>query len=155
MTKALSVFDPKTFDQFFVGFDHLLDRAFKVQDEIGKVIPNYPPYNVRKVDDNHYVIEMAVAGFDNQDIDITMEDDKLIIKGSVKTDVSDNGAADLFGGEYLFKGIGMRSFTRSFALSDYVEVKDAEMFNGMLRVMLERMIPEHKKPKKIEVKTKG
>lgn len=147
MTKLL--FDPKAFDSFFVGMDSFLDRALKLQDEIGS-IPNFPPFNVRKVDDNHYVVEMAVAGFGHNDIDITMDGDKLIIKGEVK---SDGEPADLGKfGEYIHRGIAMRSFNRSFKLIDHLEVENAEMFNGMLKIWLERNIPEEKKPKKIPVK---
>lgn len=150
MTKVLlnSMFpDIKSFDQFFVGFDDVIQRAHKMQEEITKNVPNYPPYNIKKVDDNKYVVELAVAGFDQQDIEIELADDKLIIKGNVKGD-SENLA------DYLFKGIGMRAFTRTFALTDHIEVDNAELVNGMLRVWLERVIPEHKKPKKVPVNAK-
>lgn len=132
----------KDFDKFFVGFDDQFNRLAKMHDDITKNIPNYPPYNIRKVEDNKYVIEMAVAGFGRQDIEITIEDNKLIVKGSVEDD-SDN---------FIFKGIANRAFTRSFALDDQIEIKDAAMFNGMLKIALERIIPEHRKPRKIEVK---
>ena len=147
MTKLTLFPDAKLFDQFFVGFDDVVQRAHKMQEEIAKNIPNYPPYNIKKVDENKYVVELAVAGFDQQDIEIELADDKLIIKGDVKSD-SENAA------DYLFKGIGMRAFTRTFALSDHIEVNNAELVNGMLKVWLERMIPEHKKPKKVPVNTK-
>jgi molecular chaperone IbpA len=146
MTKLTLFPDTKFFDQFYVGFDDVMQRAHKMQEEIAKNVPSYPPYNIKKVDDNKYVIELAVAGFDQQDIEIELADNKLIIKGDVKSD-SENIA------DYLFKGIGMRAFTRTFALSDHIEVDNAELVNGMLRVWLERMIPEHKKPKKVHVNT--
>jgi molecular chaperone IbpA len=101
---------------------------------------------IKKTGDNTYVIELAVAGFAKQDIEIELADGKMIIKGNVKGDENAN---------YLIKGIADRAFTRTFALEDQIEVKDAEMLNGMLRVFLERIIPEHKKPKKIEVKEKS
>jgi molecular chaperone IbpA len=147
MTKLTLFPDAKLFDQFFVGFDDVVQRAHKMQEEIAKNIPNYPPYNIKKVDENKYVVELAVAGFDQQDIEIELADDKLIIKGDVKGD-SENAT------DYLFKGIGMRAFTRTFALSDHIEVNNAELVNGMLKVWLERMIPEHKKPKKVPVNGK-
>jgi molecular chaperone IbpA len=116
----------------------------KIHDELTKSIPNYPPYNIKKTGDNTYVIEVAVAGFGKQDIEIELDNGKMIIKGNVQnTEEEEN---------FLFKGIANRAFTRTFALEDQIEVKDAEMFNGMLKVFLERIIPEHKKPKKIEVK---
>jgi molecular chaperone IbpA len=116
----------------------------KIHDDLTKSIPNYPPYNIKKTGDNTYVIEVAVAGFGKQDIEIELDNGKMIIKGNVQnTEEEEN---------FLFKGIANRAFTRTFALEDQIEVKDAEMFNGMLKVFLERIIPEHKKPKKIEVK---
>lgn len=134
----------KDFDKFFVGFDEQFDRMAKLHDDLTKNIPNYPPYNIKKTGDNTYVIELAVAGFAKQDIEIELADGKMVIKGNVQSDDSNDN--------FLFKGIAARNFQRVFALDDQVEVKDAEMINGMLQVFLERIIPEHKKPKKIEVK---
>lgn len=134
----------KDFDKFFVGFDDQFNRISKMHDDLTKAIPNYPPYNIKKTGDNTYVIELAVAGFAKQDIEIELADGKMVIKGNVE-----NGEAE---DNFLFKGIANRAFTRTFALEDTVEVKDAAMMNGMLKVFLEKIIPEHKKPKKIEVK---
>jgi molecular chaperone IbpA len=133
----------KDFDKFFVGFDDQFNRLSKIHDDITKNIPNYPPYNIKKTGDNNYTIELAVAGFAKQDIEIEFADDKLIVKGSTSDDADS---------DYLFKGIAGRNFTRTFALNDQIEIKGAELFNGMLQIALERIIPEHKKPKKIEVK---
>lgn len=135
----------KDFDKFFVGFDDTYNRLAKLHDDVTKFVPNYPPYNIRKVEDNRYVVELAVAGFARQDIEIIFEDGKLIVKGNAQDD----------GENFLFKGIANRAFTRTFALDDHIEIKDAEMFNGMLKIFLERIIPDHKKPKKIEVKEKS
>jgi molecular chaperone IbpA len=107
-----------------------------------KAIPNYPPYNIRKTGDNTYSIELAVAGFAKQDIEITIDDNKLTITGNSSDD----------GDNFLFKGIANRAFTRTFALDDKIEIQDAALVNGMLKIALERIIPEHRKPKKIEVK---
>lgn len=134
----------KDFDKFFVGFDDQFNRMAKLHDDMTKNIPNYPPYNIKKTGDNTYVIELAVAGFAKQDIEIELADGKMVIKGNVESDDSND--------TFLFKGIAARNFQRTFALDDQVEVKNAEMINGMLQVFLERIIPEHKKPKKIEVK---
>ena len=138
----------KDFDKFYVGFDDQFNRLAKIHDDLTKAIPNYPPYNIKKIGDNQYTIEIAVAGFAQQDIDIEMNGGQLIVRGNVKN-------ADEDDKNYLFKGIAARNFTRTFALEDQIEIKDAELFNGMLKVFLERIIPEHKKPKKIEVKEGG
>jgi molecular chaperone IbpA len=133
----------KDFDKYFVGFDDQFSRLAKMHDDITKNIPNYPPYNIKKVDDNKYVIEMAVAGFSKSEIEIEFADDKLIVRGNANEDDSH---------DYLFRGIAARNFTRTFALNDQVEIKGAGIVNGMLQIALEKIIPEHKKPKKIEVK---
>lgn len=135
----------KDFDKFFVGFDDQFNRIAKMHDDMTRHIPNYPPYNIKKTGDNTYQIEMAVAGFHKSQIDVTIEDDKLVIKGFSQDD-SDTAE------KYLFQGIANRAFTRMFALSDQIEVQSAELVNGMLKIALEKIIPEHKKPKKIEVK---
>ena len=134
----------KDFDKLYVGFDDQFNKLAKIHDDLAKNIPNYPPYNLRKTGENTYVVELALAGFAKQDIEIELADGKLIVKGNVNSDDNDSN--------FVFKGIANRAFTRTFALDDQIEVKDAEMFNGMLKVFLERIIPEHKKPKKIEVK---
>ena len=139
----------KDFDKFFLGFDDQFAKMQKFHDDFTKNIPNYPPYNIKKIDDTHYVIEMAVAGFGQTDLDIEIDGGKLTVKGNVDSSTED--APDNF----LFKGIAARAFTRSFALNDQVEVKDAELFNGMLKIALERLIPEEKKAKKVPVKAKG
>ena len=147
----LSLFGPgfKDFDKFFVGYDDQINRMTKLHDDLTKNIPNYPPYNIRKNNENSYTIELAVAGFGESEIDITIDGGKLVIKGNVdaKTDsLEDN---------FLFKGIATRAFTRAFAIDDHVEVKNAELFNGMLKIALERLVPEEKQPKKIPVKSVG
>ena len=134
----------KDFDKLYVGFDDQFNKLAKIHDDLTKNIPNYPPYNIKKTGDNTYVIELAVAGFAKQDIEIELADGKMIIKGNVQSQEADEN--------FLFKGIANRAFLRTFALDDHIEVKDAELFNGMLKVFLERIIPEHKKPKKVEVK---
>jgi len=134
----------KDFDKFYVGFDDVLNRMTKIHDEVAKNIPNYPPYNIKKTDENTYVIEMAVAGFGKTDITIETEGDKLVIKGN--TDAKEEET------NILFQGLAFRPFTRMFTLNDQVEVNNAEMINGLLKVTLERIIPESKKPKKVEVK---
>ena len=144
----LSIFGPgfKDFDKYFVGFEDQLGKLAKAHDDLTKNIPNYPPYNIKKTGDNTYAIELAVAGFGKHDIEIELAEGKLIVKGNTSDTTDEN---------FIFKGIANRAFTRAFALDDQVEVQDAEMLNGMLRIFLERIIPEHKKPTKIEVKDKA
>jgi molecular chaperone IbpA len=147
----LALFGPgfKDFDKFFVGFEDTAAQMQKLHDDLTKNIPNYPPYNIRKNGENSYTIEVAVAGFGESEIDIEIDGGKLIVKGNVAS--TDDEVEDNF----LFKGIATRAFTRAFAIDDQIEVKNAELFNGMLRIALERLVPEQKKPKKIAVKSKG
>ena len=148
VTKSfVPAFFSQDLDKFFIGFDDQFKRLQTFHDDVTKNIPNYPPYNIRKNDENSYTIELAVAGFGESEIDITIDGGKLIVKGNVDatTDVQDN---------FLFKGIATRAFTRAFAIDDHIEVKNAELFNGMLKIFLERLIPEEKKPKKIAVKSR-
>jgi len=137
----------KDFDKIFIGFDQPLAQIQKLHQDLSKNIPNYPPYNIRKNSENSYTIEIAVAGFGQNEIDVEIDGGKLIVKGNLaNSDTEDN---------FLFRGIANRAFTRSFAIDDHIEVKDAELFNGMLKIALERLIPEEQKAKKVPVKTKG
>lgn len=140
-----AVFDSfKDFDKFYVGFDDQFQKLAKLHDDMTKNIPNYPPYNIKKVDENVYVIEVAVAGFSKSELEIEFADDKLIVRGNAQ----DNND---YGYDWLYKGIANRNFTRTFALNDQIEIKGADLVNGMLKIALERIIPEHKKPKKIDI----
>ena len=130
---------------YFVGFDRIHDRLHEFNDSIAKNLPTYPPYNIRKVGDQ-YIVEMAVAGFSESDIDIQVEGDILKIVGSI-TDSKDNSP-------YLHKGIANRGFTRTFNLAETIEVKDASLINGMLKVFLEDIIPDNKKPRKVNINNK-
>jgi molecular chaperone IbpA len=133
-----SVYEP-----FTIGFDKLFDQLSETANTIAKNAPNWPPYNIKKVKDNKYVIEMAVAGFAKSDIEVTVEGNKLVIKG----ESNDNEAED-----YIFKGIANRAFQRTFTIADKVEIKDAEMVNGMLRVWLENLYQTQETVKKIAIK---
>jgi molecular chaperone IbpA len=140
----LKFLDIPSFDKFFVGYEPMLKRFEEAQTTLAKVIPNYPPYNIVKVDENKYVIEMAVAGFGKHNLDLEFQDGTLVISGnSALGNDEDN--------EYLYKGIADRSFTRKFSLADTVEIKGADLVNGMLKVWLENIIPDSKKPKKIDI----
>jgi molecular chaperone IbpA len=133
-------FFPTGLTKQFIGFDQMLDRIREASESMPK-IPSYPPYNIKKINDEHFVIEMAVAGFGKQNLDIEIKDDTLTISGNLDTDDTD----------YIYQGIANRAFTRKFTLADTVVVKNAELANGLLKIALERFIPEEKKAKKIDI----
>ena len=128
-----------------IGFDETIGMLKAAAQDVAKYAPTYPPYNIKQVKENKYVIEMAVAGFAKSDIEITMEGNKMVIKGSTKDDEDQT---------YLHKGIANRAFERAFTLKDTIEIKDAEMANGMLKVWLENMVKAQDAIKKIGIKTK-
>jgi molecular chaperone IbpA len=140
--------DLEKFSKFFVGADKFAQKVHETIDHIQKTATTYPPFNLKKTDDNVYVIELAVAGFGKQDVELTLEDNKLVIKGSTTLDTLTEDGVNT---QYLHKGIADRAFTRTFSLADNVVVNNAEMINGILKVWLEHIIPEDKKPKKIDI----
>jgi len=127
---------------FTVGFGDTLELMREAATIAAKSV-SYPPYNIKQVTENKYVIEMAVAGFSKSDIEMTLEGNKLVIKSAAKDE--DNG-------DYLYRGIANRAFERTFTLADKVEIKDAEMINGMLKVWLENMVKVQDAVKKITIK---
>ena len=141
---TLRSFDIPTITKFGIGFDRMFDELSRLQE--GTVTTNYPPYNIIEVTDDKYIIELAVAGFKEGDIDITVHNRQLTIKGQRKV-------ATIEGEEtkYIHQGIGSRSFVRSWPIAEYVEVTSAIQENGILSVTLERKVPEEKKPKSIEI----
>jgi molecular chaperone IbpA len=125
-------------DPFFIGFDSIFNKLNQIEKAN---ITNYPPYNLIKTGEDTYLIELAVAGFDDEDFDIELHDGVLTIRAEVgETDAATN---------YLHKGIAARSFVRKFTLADTVEVDGVSLHQGMLTVKLVNVIPEEKKPKKI------
>lgn len=131
-----------------IGFDNLFRNLEAAQKQFTKAALNYPPYNIKKVNDNKYVIELAVAGFGKHDIDVEMQDGVLTIKGQTTLDTLTKDGVDI---AYLHKGIADRAFTRQFSLADTIEIKNAELINGMLKIWLENIVPETKKPRKINI----
>ena len=133
------------FSPFFkstVGFDRLMHM---LEGDMPRSNNAYPPYNIEKISEDDYQIDMAVAGFAMEDIDITVEGNRLTISGSrEKTDEKNESS-------YLYRGIATRNFTQEFQLADHIEVKNAALDNGMLHLHLVREIPEEKKPRKITV----
>ena len=125
-----------------LGFENFLSDVERILNETNKPAANFPPHNIIKLDDNKYVVELAVAGFSKDEIDIQVQDNTLTIKGEKQ---------EKDGYEYLHRGIGTRSFTKTITIADTIQVKGAEFKDGILRVGLENIIPEHKKPRKIEI----
>jgi molecular chaperone IbpA len=125
---------------FFIGFNRELNRlntAHKTNSN------SYPPYDLIKLDEDTYRISLAIAGFSREDINVSVDNGTLIIKGEI-VEVTD--------AEVVHKGIAGRKFVRSFALGEYMEVTGAEMKDGMLHINVDRIVPEDKKPKSIEIK---
>ena len=145
--KALSIFNqlrPVT-----VGFDNVFDHFERMMDDHNfneMVRYNYPPYNIVKTGDYTYDIELALAGFNKKDINITMEDGMLNIKSSVEAtkDKDEDGV--------IHKGIAKRYFSKSFTIAEDVEIKGAELKDGLLKVSLEKIVPDHKKARTITIK---
>lgn len=128
-----------------IGFDRI-GQMFEDM-ERGQTADKYPPYNIEKRDADNYRITMAVAGFAEQDIDITVTENNLKISGNI----SDKQG----GGDFLYQGLAARSFTRQFELADTIKVVGAEMQNGLLHIDLVREIPEALKPRVIEINKSG
>jgi len=125
-------------DPFFIGFDRMIDRMRQETPSQA----NYPPYNIVKTSEENYELQLAIAGFTYDDLDIEVKDGVLTIAGEKNND-------DV--GNYLHRGISARSFRRTFTLSDTIIVNGANLDNGILTVVLENVIPEEKKPRKITI----
>jgi molecular chaperone IbpA len=147
MTKELTLrsIDIPNLQRFGIGFDRMVDEIMRIQSSQNQT--NYPPYNIIQYDENRYDIELAVAGFNEGEVEITMEGQLLTISGSRSTDVTPNR-------QYLVHGIGSRDFDRQFTLADHVEVINASQTNGILVISLERNIPEEKLPKTVAINYK-
>jgi molecular chaperone IbpA len=139
-----SAFDFAPFRRSTVGFDRLFDMLENSSFGQGQQ-ENYPPFDLIKKGDNDYCIELAVAGFKPEEIDITAQQNVLIVSGR-KRDESDEK-----GSNYIYRGIANRSFERRFALADHIQVKGADMKDGLLSIELVREIPEAMKAKKINI----
>jgi len=134
-----------------IGFNNVFDHfESMLNDDFGLRVPsvNYPPYNIVETSKNKYDIEVALAGYNKKDIDVSYEDGQLTIKSkkSEKDETKDEN------GNTIYKGIAKRYFERSFTIADDVEIKGAELKDGLLKVSLEKIVPESKKPKTIDIK---
>ena len=142
--KALSIFNQLR--PLSVGFDDVFEHFESMFDYDTINISNYPPYNIVKTGDNKYDVEVALAGFNKKDINVSVENGMLTIESKTEDKAKDKD------GEVIHKGISKRYFKKSFTISDDVEVKGAELKDGMLRVSMEKIIPEAKKLRTIDIK---
>jgi len=138
--------DPTRINTYSIGFDRMFDSLTSASGFTQQT--NYPPYNIIKKSDTEFLIEVAVAGFSKKDVEVRMSENRLNIS-SIDLRTSEMDMDDT---EYLHKGISARSFKRAFTLSDDVVVKEANMENGILSISMERVIPEDKEPRTIEIK---
>ncbi len=138
-----SAFDFSPFRRSTVGFDRLFDML--ENSSLGQSQENYPPFDLIKKGDNDYSIQLAVAGFKPDEIDITAQQNVLIVSGR-KSEESDEKD-----GDFIYRGIANRSFERRFALADHIQVRGADLKDGLLSIDLVREIPEAMKPRKIDI----
>jgi molecular chaperone IbpA len=138
-----SAFDFSPFRRSTVGFDRLFDML--ENSSVGQTQENYPPFDLIKKGENDYCIQLAVAGFKRDEIDITAQQNVLIVSGR-KSDESDQK-----GDDFIYRGIANRSFERRFALADHIQVRGADLKDGLLSIELVREIPEAMKPRKIDI----
>ena len=147
MTRELTLrtLDIPSIHKFGIGFDNILDELMRVNAQ--QVNTNYPPYNIVKRSEDAFAIEIAVAGFREGDVNITLEKNVLTITGAQTI----TELEELEEVEYLHRGISARNFTRTFTLADHVEVLSAAAENGILKIELERQVPEEQKPKTVAI----
>ena len=146
MKNNLSIFNnlrPLTvgFDDMFDHFEHMMDDSF-----FGRSVANFPPYNIVKTGENTYDVELALAGFNKKDIEVEYKENLLTVKSKKQEETKDED------GNVIHRGISKRMFSKSFTIANDVEVKGAELKDGLLKVSMERIIPEHKKAKLINIK---
>ena len=149
MKNNLSIFN--NLRPLTVGFDNVFDQLeYMMEDRFFEkgTVANFPPYNIVKTGENTCDVELALAGFNKNDIEVEYKENNLTVK-SKKQDKAEETDPD---GNMIHRGISKRMFTRSFTIANDVEVKGAELKDGLLKVSLERIIPEHKKAKTIEIK---
>jgi len=145
--KDLSIFN--SLRPFSIGFDNMFDQFESLLSDGGlSTQSNYPPYNIRKAGKDKYAIEVAVAGFNKDDVEVEYEDNLL----TVKTKKVDKAVEKDMDGEIIHRGISQRSFSRSFTIADDIKVEGAEIKDGLLKINCEKIVPERKKRKLIPIK---
>ena len=146
-SKDLSIFN--SLRPFSIGFDDMFDQFDNMLGNGNLTMQsNYPPYNIKKAGKDNYAIEVALAGFNKKDVEVEFEDNLLTVR-TKQVNRSEDGDVN---GEIIHKGISQRQFARSFTIADDVKVSGAELKDGLLTVSCERIVPEHKKKKLIEIK---
>jgi molecular chaperone IbpA len=148
MTKTLTLrsFDIPTLTKFGIGFDNMFDELMRVSAQQSST--NYPPYDIVQINEDEYMISMAVAGFGHDNLTVTKDKKFLIVEGKHSRETVENEDATT---KYLHKGISERSFRREFQLADHVEISNAHLELGILSVHLKREVPEDAKPKTIAI----
>ena len=141
MVNSRLTIDPSRVNTYSIGFD----RMFDMMSGAVPTTPNYPPYNIVKHSDDKYTIEIAVAGFSKDEIDVETKENTLLIESKSRPEGDDDK-------EFLHKGISNRAFKKAFTISDDVVVNGADMKDGILKIEMERIIPEEKKPRTIKIK---
>ena len=129
-----------------VGFDSVFDHFESMFNESPSLHTNYPPYDILKTDEHSYVIELAVAGFSKKDSEVTVENGVLTVESDREGNSESNGQ------EIIHRGISKRYFKKSFSISDDVEIRGAELKDGLLRISMEKIIPESRKRKEISIR---
>ena len=146
-SKDLSIFN--SLRPFSIGFDDMFDQFESMLGNGGMTMQsNYPPYNIRKTGKDNYSIEVALAGFNKKDVEVEFEDNILTVI-TKQINKSEDQNQD---GEIIHKGISQRQFARSFTIADDVKVNDAELKDGLLTIACERILPDHKKKRLIDIK---
>ena len=140
-----SAFDFAPYRRSTIGFDRLFDML--ENSNAGQAQENYPPFDLIKTGENEYRIELAVAGFKPEEIDITAQQNVLLVSGRKAEENEQQQGA----GDYIYRGIANRSFERRFALADHIQVRGADLKDGLLHIELLREIPEAMKPRKIDI----
>ena len=143
-SKDLSIFN--SLKPFSIGFDDMFDQFESMLGNGSVVQSNYPPYNIRKAGKDKYAIELAVAGFNKNDVEIEYEDKLLTVRTN-----KNNKTVEKNGSEIIHRGISQRSFSRSFTIADDVKVNSADLKDGLLIITCEKVVPEHKKKKLIPI----
>ena len=144
MTRNLSVWN--SLRPFSVGFDSIFDEFDRVLESKERHNSNYPPYNIHKINENEYKIEVALAGYSKDDIELELKDSTLTVRNKQKEKIVNENTNGM-----IHKGISTRQFERAFTISEDIKIKNAELKNGLLNIDLERIIPDEKKARLISI----
>ena len=142
----MTTFDFTPLFRSAIGFDRV-SQLLEAAQRLDGSAPAYPPYNIEKIGEDSYRIVMAVAGFGEDDLEVTVENDVLTVRGRLEDKPEED--------RYLYRGIATRAFERRFQLADFIQVRGARLENGLLEIDLEREVPEHLRPRTIAIETKA